>query len=351
MTANSDLSTRKTFQTYLHSVDGDTAPELLGHLVIYNIAGVDPVTHDELRDWFEELELNKRHMPGPPRAVDAFEKATGGAKDSYPLGGVRKRNHGSHGQTITLMMRSIYRDETRIMRHLVRELADHENAELSYEVCLAEARFDRSTDPAAPEGAGTMTLTPDSDELNQLRSDEQRSITDLLSWVETDYENRTRYVGADRLRKMVRDYIERELTAVRIHPSVYFVHQRHTDTLATLRDLTARFSGELTRIPLPDTAEQRQMVDGAFEAKAAKDLESLARDIATAQADPKGYQVRHLHKRYQTVKDAAEDYQSTLNAQLTTTEATLDLVHAQMASLWMALGEHQDTDSAATDET
>ena len=338
-----DLHTRdRSFNAYLTNLTGEDAPGLLGHLAIYNITGVDPVQHDELRDWFEELELNKKHMPGPPRAVDAFEKASSAAKDSYPLGGKRKRNHGSQGQTVTLMMRGIYRDETRIVRHLVRELADHENEELSYEVCLAEVQFVRSTDPTDPDGAGTMTVSPDRDEITRLRSDEQRSITDLLRWIETDYEHRTRYVSADRLRKMVRDYIERELTAVRIHQGVYFVHRRHADTLAALRTLASRFSGELTRIPLPDTAEQRQMVDGAFEAKAAKDLESLARDIATVQADPKPYQVRHLHKRYQAVKEAAEDYQTTLDTQLTNTDATLELVQAQMASLWVAIGEQQD---------
>lgn len=334
-----DLITRDgAFNSYLNGLTGENADALLGHLVIYNIAGVDPVDPAELRTWFDELELSRLYLPGPPRQLDAFEKATSTAKTSYPVGGVRKRDHSKSGQTVTLMMRNVTRDETRIVRHLVRELADHDNEELSYEVCLAEAQFLLSTAPASPDGAGDMTLTPNEDEIERLPAAEYLTITELLEQVADDYANRSRYIGADRLRKMLRDYIETELHAVRIHAGVYFVHHRHSATLAALRTLAARFAGELTRVPLPDATEMRTMVDGAFEAKAQADLKSLARDIARAQADPKAYQVRKLHQRYLAVQKAARDHQATLDTHLAETEATLDLVQAQMASLLIAAG-------------
>ncbi|MEU4235365.1 DUF6744 family protein [Nonomuraea sp. NPDC026600] len=334
-----DLITRDTaFDSYLRGLGGEDGEGLLGHLVIYTIADVDPIGQAELRDWFDELELSPSYLPGPPRQMDAFEKATSAAKASYPMGGTRRRDHGKHGQSVTLMMRGVVRDETRIIRHLVRELADHDNEELSYEVCLAEAQFLRSADPALPDGAGDMTLTPDEAEIGRLPADERDIITGLLSQIETDFESRSRYIGADRLRKMLRDYIEIELNAVRVHAGVYFVHRRHAPKLAALRTLAARFSGELTRIPLPDADEMRTMVDGAFEAKAQADLESLARDIARAQSDPKAYQVRKLHQRYLAVQNAAQDYQTTLETHLSATEATLSLVQAQMASLLIAAG-------------
>lgn len=337
--------------SYLYSLTGENAdPDaLLGHLVIYNIAGVDPVGEAELRNWFDELELDKRHLPGPPRQLDAFEKATSSAKANYPLGGVRKRNHGKRGQTVTLMMRGVVRDETRIVRHLVRELADHDNEELSYEVCLAEAQFLRKTGPGQPDGAGDMSLTPDLEEINRLGANERSTINELLAQINRDYEDRSRYVSADRLRKMLRDYIENELSAVRIHAGVYFVHRQHAGALAALRALAAWFAGEVTRIPLPNAAEMRQMVDGAFETKAQADLESLARDIARAQSDPKGYQVRKLDQRYHAVRQAAEEHQAILDTHLTAVESTLDLVKAQMASLWVTVGNHA-ADTALADQ-
>ena len=203
---------------------------LFGQVVIYNIAGVDPVRRDELENWFGELELDRKYLPGPPRQHDAYEKATSTAKTKYPLGG-RRPDHRRNGQTVTLMMRDVARDETRTLRHLVRELADHGNEELSYEVCLAVAEFVFSTDPAAPDGAGDMTLDPADAELDLLGADERDTVTDLLAQIKTDYEARTQNIGGDRLRKMLRDYIEGELSAVRIHPGVYFVHRRHAPAL------------------------------------------------------------------------------------------------------------------------
>ncbi|GAA0650982.1 hypothetical protein GCM10010174_88370 [Kutzneria viridogrisea] len=334
-----DLVTRDTdLNRYLHALAGGENDALLGWLVIYNITGVEPVGQDELRNWFEELELDTKYLPGKPRALDAFEKATSAAKATYPLG-VRKRNHASKGQTVTLMMRAVMRDETRIARHLVRELADHDNEALSYEVCLAEAQFQRDLTPNAPEGAGQMLLVPDEEEIHRLGAEERTTITALLDQIDSDYRNRSRYVGADRLRKILRDYCEDDLGAVRIHNGVYFVHHRHARLLAALRELASRFGGEVTRIPLPNAAEMRQMVDGAFESKAQADLESLVRDIARAAGDPKPWQVRKLDGRYRAVLEAAQDYQETLGTHLTRVEATLDLVQAQMASLWIAVGE------------
>lgn len=337
-----DLITgNRELNTYLRTMTG-AEDGLLGNLVIYNVSDVDEVTLPELRNWFAELELDGSFLPGEPRAIDAYEKATSGAKLQYPLGpiaGKRKRNKTATGETVTLMMRAIYRDETRIVRHLVRELADHDNEALSYEVKLAEAEFIRATDPALPIGSGDMTLMPDDAEIDKLTDDERTTIHDLITQMHADYEKRKRNVAADRLRKVLRDYIEQKCGAVRIHAGVYFVPRQYSPVLASLRTLAARFRGELTRVPLHDTAEERHMVDGAFEAKARADLESLARDMAREQADPKGYRVRLLHKRFLEVKKATEEYQDTLDTQLTETEAGIALAEAQMASLFMALGE------------
>lgn len=354
-----DLTTSDTaLNRYLYSATADNADALLGYLVIYNIAGIEPVTADEVRNWFEELELKPRYLPGPPRPDDAFERATGAAKASYPLG-QRRRNHTTKGQTVTLMMRNVTRDETRIVRHLVRELADHDHEELSYEVRLAEAQFLRNTTPGLPDGAGDMHLNVEQHEVDRLGDRERGTITALLDQIARDFDNRSRYISADRLRTLVRDYIEEELRAVRVQRGLYFVHLKHAAALAALRTLVSRFDAELNRVPLPNIDEMRTMVDGAFESKAQADLESLARDIARVQADPKNYQVRKLEQRYNAVRLAAEEYQQTLDANLTTVDATLDLVKAQMASLYIAVADHatatesdvEPTDEPAADET
>ncbi|WP_018504917.1 DUF6744 family protein [Parafrankia discariae] len=350
-----DLTTSDpTLNRYLTGVTnsvGEDGEGLLGNLVIYNVTDVEQCGETELREWFTELGLSVEFLPGPPRQDAAYEKATSAAKARYPLGTHRGRNHASQGQTVTLMMRNVARDETRMVRHLVRELADHADEALSYEVRLATAEFVRATDPNLPEGSGTMILTAEQETVDRLGPDERTLITDLIGAITTDYNTRSQYVSADRLRKMLRDIIERALTAVRIHPGVYFVHHRHTQALAALRELAGRFGGELTRVPLPDAGEMRTMVDSAFSAKAQADLESLARDIARVQADgPKPYQVRQLHQRYTAVKTAAEQYQADLDTHLTTTDATLQLVQAQMATLMISAADAETTPAAPLEE-
>lgn len=345
---SADLHTRnRHLNAYLaEHTDGDG---LLGSIVLMSVGTIDPVTHDELRDWFAELELHPSFLPNPPRPVDAYERATGAAKTKYPLGlspftGRKKQTHESTGQTVTLMMRHVVRDETRIVRHLVRELADHADESLSYEVKLAEAEFVRKIGPTVPVGSGEMTLTPADREIKRLGAAERATITELLEQMTTTYEQACHYITSTRISKMLRDYLESYLCGgIRIQNGAYFVPQKHADTLTDLRELALRCGVQLNRIPLPDSAEQRAMVDGAFATKCGADLDSLARDIAREKADgAAAYRVTKLHKRFLEVKREAEEYQANLGSELGDTAARLDLIQAQMAGLLKSLADTDD---------
>lgn len=339
-------TTNRRLNTYLtEHTDGDG---LLGSIALLSVGTVEAVTHDELADWFAELELNPAFLPNPPRPVDAYERATGAAKTKYPLGlspftGRKKQTHESTGQTVTLMMRHVVRDETRIVRHLVRELADHADEALSYEVKLAEAAFVRESGPTVPVGSGEMTLTPVDREIRRLGAAERVIITELLEQMSTTYEHACRYIASARISKTLRDYLEIGCAGIRIQNGVYFVPHRHSDTLASLRELAQRCGAQLNRIPLPDTTDQRAMVEGAFTAKCGADLDSLARDIARERAaGPAAYRVTKLHKRFLEVQREAEEYQANLGAELGDTAARLDLIHAQMAGLLTSLAADDD---------
>lgn len=307
---------------------------LLGALAIYNVTDVEQVTVDDLRTWFTELELDEAYLPAPPRPVEAFEKATSAAKTSYPLGGPKRRDHGQTGQTVTLMMRPVVRGETRIVRHLVREFVDHSNEELSYEVEIARASFDRATGPGADPGDGEMSIEPVN--TDSLGNEEQQVLEALIQQITADFAARRTYVAAEKLRKLLRDYIERELGAVRIHNGVYFVHRTHFDALAALRTLATRCGAALTRVPLPDTEESRELVEGAFDTKISGDLKSLSRDLAREQADPKAYRVRHLHKRFSGIRSHVETHQQQMDTHREQLADNLQLIEQQMTSLLMA---------------
>jgi hypothetical protein len=330
---------------YLEAMDTGDAP-LLGHLVLYSIFD-GQVTHRHLVDWFAELGLDARRVPGSTRPVDAYEKVTGpsGPRMTYPLddpasAGQRRRRPAAaqrgRGQSATLMVRPVRRDGAEIVRHLVREVRDEAATALSYDTRLAECVFARDND-TDEHGAGTLQITPDHAAIAALPAAEQDQVRALLTEIRSAYARQCAYLSADRLRALVRGYIE-SLRAVRVRPTggVYFVPRQHAGVLGALRELVSRFGGRshLTRIPIPDQDEMREMVIAAFTTKARDDLDRLARDIASARHDgASDTTLEQLHQRFTELKAATSEHSQLLHTSLDDTTAALHLVQAQLATL------------------
>ncbi|HEY7201861.1 MAG TPA: DUF6744 family protein [Candidatus Dormibacteraeota bacterium] len=342
-----DRAAQTELAGYLEAMETEGAP-LLGHLVLYSIFD-SSVTRDQLEGWFAELDLDAMFLPPPLRDVDAFERVTGaaGVRVSYPLGdagGRRRRRRPGQvlDQVATLMVRHVRRDGRHIVRHLVREVRDEHETRLSYDVRLGECVFTRSTDPDGPAGAGMLTVAPDHGAIRELPPAEQRQVQALLEQIESAYTRHCTFLGADRLRATVRSYIE-HLNAVRVRPTggVYFVHRRHAGVLAGLRELVSRLGGgsHLVRVPIPDQDEMREMVVQAFRERTRDDLDRLARDIVeTRSAGAAENAIATLHRRFTDLKAATAEHAQLLNTSLDDTNASLQLVQAQLASLLVAAG-------------
>jgi hypothetical protein len=328
---------------YLESMETEGAP-LLGHIVMYSIFE-GTVTPDDMARWFAELGLDPAFVPPSIRPVDAFEKVTGpsGVRVSYPLdpqppGSRRRRRHDGEGREATLMIRHVRRDGGQIIRHLVREVRDEASVQLSYDVRLAECVFRRLDYPGAAAGAGALEVTPDYAAIGQLPPDEQEKVTALLTEIQAAHRHHCTYLTADRLRTVIRTYIE-SLNAIRVRPTggVYFVHRTHDSVLAALRELARRFGAgsHLARVPLPDQDEQRELIISAFTTRAREDLGKLARDIAAAQRDGQAGEaaITALHKRFLALQASAAEHAQLLNTSLEDTSAALKLVNVQLASL------------------
>ena len=328
---------------YLEAMEAGGIP-LIGHLVLYSIFDAD-VTRDDLERWFGELGLNPAFVPPPIRAVDAFEKVTGpaGIRVTYPLdpqlpGRRRRRRQDGQGREATLMIRHVRRDNNQIVRHLVREVRDATATRLSYDTRLAECVFRRDTHPTAAHGAGALQLTPGHAAIRALPPDEQDRVQAMLAGIKDAYQRHCTYLTADRLRAVIRSYIE-SLRAIRVRPTggVYFIHHRHTPALAALRELAGRFGDDshLARVPLPDQEEMREMVITAFTTRSREDLDRLARDIAAAQRDGHTGQatVQALYKRFRDLQAATAEHADLLSTSLDDANAALQLVNAQLASL------------------
>ncbi|OLT13318.1 hypothetical protein BJF79_20830 [Actinomadura sp. CNU-125] len=314
------------FDAYTAALEGEGAP-LLGHLVLYSVFD-GRVTRDDLERWFLELGLDSAFLPPPIRPVDAFEQITGrkAIRLTYPLDGQRpviaggkraRRATDGTAHEATLMLRHVRRDSRRIVRHLVREVRDEQQARLTYDTDLAELVFARDSSGAAGPGAGSLQITPDHAAIAQLSPDERSTVHAVLAKLRESYDHRCVFFTSDRLRALIRAYVE-SMDALRVRPSggVYFVHRAHTDRLASLRELVSRMGGDssLVRVPIPDQDEMREMIIAAFTTKARDDLESLAHDIATAQSSgAHGPDVEQLYRRFQELRATTKQHSDLLD--------------------------------------
>lgn len=335
------------FDAYTESLAADGTP-LLGHLVLYSIFD-GKVTRDDLVDWFRELGLDEDLLPPPLRNVDAFERVTGrdGVRVTYPLDnpaatgpasrhGRRRRGRNETFQAATLMVRPVRRDGGVIIRHVVREVRDEELTSLKYDTQIAVCTFHRDNSAGSADGAGALEVTPNNKAIAHLPPAEQQTVREMLADLESAYRHRCTYLTSDKLRSVVRRYVEC-LSAIRVRPTggVYFVHRQHDQTLGALRELVHRFGqgSHLARVPLPDQEEMREMIINAFTMKTKDDLSDLARDIAAAQRKGEPEDVTRLYARFTALQQATDEHSAMLSTSLDDTRAALQLVQVQLGSL------------------
>ncbi|MEU0234057.1 MULTISPECIES: DUF6744 family protein [unclassified Streptomyces] len=328
---------------------------LLGHLVLYSVFD-GQVTRDDLVRWFRELKLDEDLVPPPLRNVDAFERVTGpeGVRVTYPLhdpastgpasrSGRRRRKELE--ASATLMVRPVRRDGGHIVRHVVREVRDEERANLTYDTRIGVATFHRDNSEGSAEGAGTLTVEPNHTAIAKLPEAEQTTVHRMLQALQDNYRHRCTYLTSDKLRSVVRKYVE-HLGAIRVRPTggVYFVHRQHTQTLRALRELVGRFEqrSHLAAVPIPDQDEMREMIVNAFTTKAKDELDQLAYDIAAAQRSNRSEDLVKIYERFRAVQQATNEHSELLSNSLDDTRSALQLVEIQLGGLLATAGGDDD---------
>lgn len=339
MTAEHAPTSPGGFDDYVETLEAEGAP-LLGHLVLYSVYSGE-VTPDAIARWFAELGLDEALCPGEIRACDVYERITGPSevRRKYPIGEPQsrrqRREEGSKGREGLLMIRHVSRDNSAIVRHLVREVRDEERVRLEYDAGLAVISFVRDQAAGAGGSAGSLVIQPDRAAIGGLPAGEQAAVHEVLDEVREAFEYGRLFLSGDKLRATVRDYIE-SFAPIRVRPSggVYFVGAQHAATLAALRELVVRFGNgsNLARVPLPDQEEMREMVISAFIARADTELTKLADEIRRAKpTDTPAIQA--LHKRYTELAAQAAEHKQLLAGSIDDAQASMQLVQMQLASL------------------
>ncbi|GAA3722162.1 hypothetical protein GCM10022224_104160 [Nonomuraea antimicrobica] len=336
--------TMDAFAGYAAAMEQDDA-RIIGYLVLYSVFESE-VTRNDLHKWFLALGLDDAYLPPPIREHDAFERVTGtaGVRATYRLdeASARRRVPGQKTPDVkvteaTLMIRHVSRDNLKVVRHMVREVRDESRNRLEYAPRMAEVVFWRDPLGTGEPGRGVLQVTPDEAEIGKLSPAEQERVRETLTKVEATYERYCRYYSSDRLRTVVRSYVEGlNSVMVRSGGGVYFVHKMHADRLVSLRGLVKHFGegSQLARVPLPDQEEMREMVVAALTTQAREDLEKLALDINKAQAGGASEaQVQTLYRRFRALQDSAAEHAELLSTSLDDTQAALQLVNAQVVTL------------------
>lgn len=341
------------FDSYAESMSDETL--LLGHLVLYSVFD-GHVTRDDLATWFRELDLDEDLVPPPLRNVDAFERVTGpdGVRVTYPLDDPgatgpasrsARRRRKELEATATLMVRPVRRDGGHIVRHVVREVRDEERSNLKYDTRIGVCTFHRDNSEGSAEGAGTLTVEPNHAAIAKLPEAEQTTVHRMLAALQSSYQHRCTYMTSDKLRSVVRRYVE-HLSAIRVRPTggVYFVHRQHVHTLRALRDLVGRFGqgSHLVAVPLPDQDEMKEMIINAFTTKAKDELDQLAQDIAAAQRSNRPDDAAKLYERFTAVQQATNEHSELLSNSLDDTRAALQLVKIQLGGLMATAGDDEE---------
>lgn len=315
---------------------------VLGYVVLYSVFGGE-ITLPDATTQFQRLRLNTDVLPGPLRADDAFLRVTGknGVRDTYNLDRLDTGATASHlaptpagpVRSASLMIRPVRRDAAVIVRHIVREVRDETATRLSYDT-LGEVTFERSS---GTHGPGQMLIRLDDIAVAALSDAEQERVHALVRTVQDQYLWQCVYLGADRIRSLLLEYMRR-LEAVPVRPTggVYFVTAEHAATLEGLHKFIERIGGHsvFARIPLPDEAEMRQLIVRAFIDNARDALQKLSMEIVDARkggvSDSK---CKSLLDRFRTLKHQTSRYSQRLQTSLDETGSSLDLVEAQLTAL------------------
>jgi hypothetical protein len=359
------IAGREDFDAYLEAMKEAGMP-VLGYTVWFTITDDAAVTRQQLETWFLELGLHPGLLPGPPRAVDAFEKTTGETKLTYPLDGrpprikgqrQPRRRVGELQREATLFVAHVARDAKHgwIERHLVRKVRDEENLKLEYKTKLAWCVFQKDKASTAEAGAGAMQIRRDDAAIAALDPAERAHVEEMIAELEAQFDRRCRYITGNRLRTMVREIMDK-LNTVLLKPSggVYFVPRQHADTVHALHTLVARFGGDSSfdLLPVPELDRMRTVIGSAFTRQAKAELDKLAADLAAAlQAETVDKNVINaLTSRFQDVQKATAEHAELLGTTLSETEASLQTVNIQLVSLLSKPAPDDDAEDADLDE-
>jgi len=304
----STIHSARSVDTYAKSVR-DIVPEeyLLGNILWFSISDAD-VHYETAKKELEARGLDTSYLRKRLRPIDAFKKACRDIEKKFPV-----RDDGIQSR---FMANSVGHDKETSHRHVVLErahVATGQKRRLVYDT-VAEIVFHRGelNDEGEYTGFHIDIIRKNLDLIGlELTDQEEAWLTSMLRGLLGRFDHYRTHLDSHAVRSYVRDHLTGlYATCVKSNGGVYFVHQRHTDTVAAISDWVKSIGSEFHMMPLVDLGDQRKMVREAYEDEVMGEVERLSNEIS-----------------------------SVLKEQRNITEGTFDAYNERVAEL---LGKHQE---------
>ncbi|RJX17700.1 MAG: hypothetical protein C4570_07805 [Ammonifex sp.] len=309
----------------LMGIDGQVYDiSLLGRLLWFTITETR-ITREELEGVFERAGIDQKWLPFPISHRDAFRRATKTME-------LNREELAGGGRYLNLLVREVKCSPDQVVRQLVREIVDSKNVRLEYKPIFSL------------ELNGESLEVKELVDLIELSRLEHEMVQRLARRYEADKMN---YNG-----RHVREIVQRILhgcNPVSVRPSggVYFVPQKHAETVDGLQRMVKELSGysatswksSMHSMPVVDTEEQRAMVHESLEdqVKAASKalIDEMAGLIHQAEQGKKvtGTTIDNYLGRVQELKAMIAEYQEMLEVEVIGAAANLELARKQAMKL------------------
>jgi len=299
----------------LRAIEGDTNVEVnyLGSLLWFTVGVVLEIPADDLQQALDDFDL-KKFMPREINPRDAFRRATKLVE--------RKRDPYGTETYVNLLVREVRADSEKLVRQLVREVVDGENIRLEYKpVVHLEIQKDEQ-----------LTIKPLAQDLTAAEQATMDHIPEM-------YEKATQYYDGVHVGYIIKTILN-SCNPVSVRPSggVYFVPQKHADTIESLKELTKRlnnYSGQIQvwSVPVIDATEHREMIEESLEEQVISGSVSLIKEMKSIMEDPTKSPSKKLVQRYvnqvRKLKDQVSEYEEMLETQATKARENLELARLQ----------------------
>jgi hypothetical protein len=260
-------------------------------------------------------ELDLPGSPKQPADSDVFRRA-------FQNGVRRTLETDDPNVTENLLVRDVAKGSDRLVKRIVSELVDAAGETLSYTEAI-----DITWEKAKPD---EVVIRPVDCDFNP------RALV-LATTLRDEYFSERGNLTS----QSMRDILSRVLatcsaTSVREGGAVYFVSREHADTVARLRLFAEAMPGVTVRaVPLPDTAEQRDMVREAYHAEATSDVDRLAAEMSEL-LDSETVSSRRFQSISVRVEDARKkmlEYSDLLETEQADTAVRLQILTDQLVNL------------------